>query len=146
VSGNKYLQRRQGMQDLTHFQYYDNQTYSIMWTGIILLDMAPAYYDTERVIHIMGEDGQTEQVTLNEREIGPNGEPTGKTNNKWFVGRYDVVMDTGPGYATKREEAAENMMELLNTKLGDAIVATRPDIPDPQHGFHGAMSLPIAWR
>jgi hypothetical protein len=49
VSGNKYLQRRQGMQDLTHFQYYDNQTYSIMFTGIILLDQMPAYLDTERM-------------------------------------------------------------------------------------------------
>jgi hypothetical protein len=141
VSGNKYLQRRQGMQDLTHFQYYDNQTYSIMWTGIILLDMAPAYYDTERVLHILGEDGQTEEITLNEREMGEDGNPTGKTNNRWFVGRYDVVMDTGPGYATKRDEAAENMMELLNTKLGDAIVATRPDIPVRNMDFHGADEL-----
>jgi hypothetical protein len=141
VGGNKYLQRRQGMQDLTHFQYYDNQTYSIMWTGIILLDMAPAYYDTERVLHILGEDGQTEEVTLNERVLDDDGKPTGKTNNRWFVGRYDVVMDTGPGYATKREEAAENMMELLNTKLGDAIVATRPDIPVRNMDFHGADEL-----
>jgi hypothetical protein len=141
VSGNKYLQRRQGMQDLTHFQYYDNQTYSIMWTGIILLDMAPAYYDTERVLHILGEDGQSEKVTLNERELDEQGNPTGKTNNRWFVGRYDVIMDTGPGYATKREEAAENMMELLNTKLGEAIVATRPDIPVRNMDFHGADEL-----
>jgi hypothetical protein len=141
VSGNKYLQRRQGMQDLTHFQYYDNQTYSIMWTGIILLDMAPAYYDTERVLHIMAEDGQTEEVTINQRERGEDGEPTGKTSNNWFVGSFDVVMDTGPGYATKREEGAENMMELLNTKLGDAIVATRPDIPIRNMDFHGADEL-----
>jgi hypothetical protein len=141
VSGNKYLQRRQGMQDLTHFQYYDNQTYSIMMTGIILLDMAPAYYDTERVLHILGEDGQAEKVTLNERELDADGKPTGKITNRWFVGRYDVVMDTGPGYATKREEAAENMMELLNTKLGDAIVATRPDIPVRNMDFHGADEL-----
>jgi hypothetical protein len=141
VSGNKYLQRRQGMQDLTHFQYYDNQTYSIMWTGIILLDLAPHYYDTERVLHIIGEDGQTEQVTMNEREVGDDGQPTGKVNNRWLVGRYDVVMDTGPGYATKREEAAENMMELLNTKLGDVIVQTRPDIPVRNMDFHGADEL-----
>lgn len=141
VSGNKYLQRRQGMQDLTHFQYYDNQTYSIMMTGIILLDMAPAYYDTERVLHILGEDGQSEEVTINERERGDDGEPTGKTNNRWFVGKYDVIMDTGPGYATKREEAAENMMELLGTPLGEAIIRTRPDIPVRNMDFHGADEL-----
>ncbi len=141
VGGNKYLQRRQGMQDLTHFQYYDNQTYSIMWTGIILLDMAPAYYDTQRVLHILGEDGQTEEVTINEREQGEDGQPTGKTRNDWFVGRYDVIMDTGPGYSTKREEAAENMMELLGTPLGEVIVKTRPDIPVRNMDFHGADEL-----
>jgi hypothetical protein len=141
VSGNKYLQRRQGMQDLTHFQYYDNQTYSIMWTGIILLDLAPAYYDTERVLHIVGEDGQTEEVTINESEVDAQGKPTGKTKNGWFVGRYDVVMDTGPGYATKREEAADSMMELLGTPLGEVIVKTRPDIPVRNMDFHGADEL-----
>ncbi len=134
VSGNKYLQRRQGMQDLTHFQYYDNQTYSIMWTGIILLDLIPYYYDTQRVLHIIGEDGQPEELTINEKSADG-------VNNDFKVGTYDVVMDTGPGYATKREEAAENMMELLNTKLGDVIVATRPDIPIRNMDFHGADVL-----
>lgn len=141
VSGNKYLQRRQGMQDLTHFQYYDNQTYSIMWTGIILLDQMPAYLDTEREQAIIGEDGQTEMITINEKVLGEDGQPTGEVRNDFRVGRYDVVMDTGPGYATKREEAAENMMELLGTKLGDAIVATRPDIPVRNMDFHGADEL-----
>ena len=141
VGGNKYLQRRQGMQDLTHFQYYDNQTYSIMWTGIILLDLAPYYYDTERVLHIIGEDGQTEQVTFNERERGEDGALTGKTNNQWLVGKYDVVMDTGPGYATKREEAAENMVEVMNTPLGEVIVKTGPDIVLRNMDFHGADEL-----
>lgn len=137
VSGNKYLQRRQGMQDLTHFQYYDNQTYSIMWTGIILVDLFQYYYDTKRVQRIIGEDGVPEMVTLNERD--ENDQPIPDQNFK--VGRYDIVMDTGPGYATKREEAAENMLELLNTKLGDAIVATRPDIPVRNMDFHGADEL-----
>lgn len=141
VSGNKYLQRRQGMQDLTHFQYYDNQTYSIMWTGIILVDQMPAYLDTQRVLRIVGEDGQAEMITINEKVTDDDGAPTGEVRNDFTVGRYDIVMDTGPGYATKRDEAAENMLELLNTKLGDAIVATRPDIPIRNMDFHGADEL-----
>jgi hypothetical protein len=141
VSGNKYLQRRQGMQDLTHFQYYDNQTYSIMWTGIILLDLMKYYYDTQRMMRIVGEDGQAEIITANEKVMSGDGQPTGEVRNDFTVGNYDVVMDTGPGYATKREEAAENMLELLNTKLGDAIVATRPDIPVRNMDFHGADEL-----
>jgi hypothetical protein len=106
-----------------------------MWTGIILLDLMKYYYDTQRVLRIIAEDGQPELMTINEKSEG------GQTNNDFTVGSYDVVMDTGPGYATKREEAAENMMELLNTKLGDVIVATRPDIPVRNMDFHGADVL-----
>ncbi len=50
-------------------------------------------------------------------------------------------MDTGPGYATKREEASENMMELLGTPLGEVIIKTRPDIPVRNMDFHGADEL-----
>jgi hypothetical protein len=80
-------------------------------------------------------------IKINEKVLGEDGQPTGEVRNDFTVGRYDVVMDTGPGYSTKREEAAENMMELLNTKLGDAIVATRPDIPVRNMDFHGADEL-----
>jgi hypothetical protein len=89
----------------------------------------------------MGEDGQTEEVKLNERERGEDGEATGKVSNQWFAGRYDVIMDTGPGYATKREEASDNMMELLGTPLGEVIIKTRPDIPVRNMDFHGADEL-----
>lgn len=128
VSGNKYLQRRQGMQDLTHFQYYDNQTLAIAWTGVLLLERIPAYYDTQRMQRIIREDGQPEMVTLNERADHPENPAVQIVKNDMSVGRYAVVMDTGPGYATKREEAAENMIELLNTPLGEVVVQKGPDI------------------
>ncbi len=137
VSGDKHLQRRQGMQDLTHFQYYDNQTYAIMWTGIVLLDLIPHYYDTQRTLRIIGEDGVPQLVTVNERD--ENGQVKPDSNLK--VGSYDVVMDTGPGYATKREEAAENMLQLLGTPLGEVVVATGPDIVLRNMDFHGADEL-----
>src|SRR6267154_267696 len=141
VSGNKYLQRRQGMQDLTHFQYYDNQTLAIMWTGIILLDLIPYYYDTERMQRIIGDDGLPQMVTINQRQ--PRQEDPGimEIKNNLKVGRYDVVMDTGPGYQTKREESAAMLLELLNTPLGDVIVQTRPDMPIRNMDFDGAQEL-----
>ena len=40
--------------------------------------------------------------------------------NDVTVGKYDVVIDAGPGYQTKREEGAEQMLMLLDTKgLGE---------------------------
>lgn len=136
VSGNKHLQRRQGMQDLVHFQYYDKQTLAIMWTGIILLELIPYYYDTERMQRIIGEDGKPQMVKINEK---PNAEAQGdqpsaesaaiyRIKNNLETGRYDVVMDTGPGYTTQREEDAEKIVDALATPLGEVMVATRPDI------------------
>lgn len=136
VSGNKYLQRRQGMQDLTHYQYYDNQTLAIAWTGSLLLERIPAYYDTQRMQRILGEDGKPELVTLNQRETDDEGIQSVK--NDMTVGKYAVVMETGPGYATQREEASENMMELLNTPLGEKVAETSADIIVRNMDWHGA--------
>jgi hypothetical protein len=143
ISGNKYLQRRQGMADLTHFQYYDNQMLAIMWTGIILLELIPFYYDTSRMQRIIGDDGVPTMTGINEKaqEEDEQGNPVWRVKNDLTVGRYDVVMDTGPGYQTKREESAESMLELLNTPLGEVIVKTRPDLIVRNMDFAGADDL-----
>lgn len=138
VSGDKHLQRRQGMTDLTHYQYYKNQKSFIQWIGYLILERIPPYYDTERQQRILGEDGVPRLVTLNERTgDGANGE----IRNNMKVGKYAIVMDTGPGYATKREEAAENMMRLLETPLGETVRRTGPDIILRNMDFHGADEL-----
>ncbi len=131
VSGNKALQRKQGMADLTHWHYYDNQTLAIMWTGIILLDLIPHYYDTQRQQRIIGDDGVAQMITLND----------GTPDNDVTTGEFDVVMDTGPGYATKREEGAEQMMELLQTPLGEVVVKTGSDVVLRNMDFNGADIL-----
>lgn len=138
ISGDKHLQRRQSMQDLTHYQYYDNHTLALAWTGELLLELIPFYYDTQRVQRIIGEDGVPKVITINEQKE-ENGVKT--VLNDVTVGKYSVVMDTGPGYATQREEAADSMERLLNTPLGEAIVATGPDIIVRAQNFHGADEL-----
>lgn len=138
VGGNKYLQRRQGMQDLTHFQYYDNQTLAIAWTGVLLLERIPFYYDTKRMQRIIREDGKPEMVELNTPADHPESPGVQIVKNDMTVGRYAVVMDTGPGYATKREEAAENLTELLSTPLGEKVAETSGDIVIRNMDFHGA--------
>ncbi len=141
VSGNKYLQRRQGMQDLTHYQYYDKQQLAIQWTGVLLLERIPIYYDTQRVQRILGEDGKPEMLTINEQVEDPNNPGVMQRRNDMTVGKYAVVMDTGPGYATKQEENAEYMLELVNTPLGAKIVETGSDIVLRNMAFPGAGEL-----
>lgn len=99
--------RRQQQADVTNFHFYDNFTHTARWCGVVLLDLIPHYYNRERTIRIIGEDGQAQSITINEQQA------VDKVLNDLTVGRYDVVMDTGPGYDTKRQENADRMLELL---------------------------------
>ena len=75
------------------------------------MDLFPKIYDTERVLRIIGDDGKPELVTLNQRSVDEQG--VEKILNDVSVGKYDVVMDTGPGYSSKRQEAVEAMTGLF---------------------------------
>ena len=107
ISG-KALNGQQQQVDLTNFDYYDNLTRSIAHIGVICLDLIPKIYDTERVMRIIGDDGKPELLTVNQRDA------TGRVLNDMTVGQYDVVMDTGPGYNSKRQEAVDSMLPLLS--------------------------------
>ena len=111
MQSGKAIQGQQSQVDMTNFHYYDNLTRSIRHTGRIILDLIPKIYDRERVMRIIGDDGKPEIVTLNQPSTDENG--VAKVLNDVTVGEYDVVMDTGPGYNSKRAEAVDSMMSLL---------------------------------
>jgi hypothetical protein len=106
ISG-KAIYGQQQQVDLTNFDYYDNLTRTIAHVGKICLDLIPKIYDTERVMRIIGDDGKPELLTINQRDS------VGRVLNDISVGQYDVVMETGPGYNSKRQEAVDNMLPLL---------------------------------
>lgn len=98
----------------------DNQAISIAHAGRILVDLIPYYYDTKRVLRILGEDGKAGQAQIDPeqkeamREIR---DATGKIKRIYNlnVGKYDVTTSTGPSYQTNRQEAATVMSDLANT-------------------------------
>lgn len=130
------LQRRQALSDIGHFQYYDNQTRAIAHTGRILLSLIPYVYDTQRMQRIIGEDGVPSMAAINTPDPAIN-----QVKNDLTIGRYDVVMDTGPGYETKRLEGAESMIELLKTPLAEPIMKVGADIIVRNMDFNGAADL-----
>jgi hypothetical protein len=99
--------------------------------GIVLLDLIPHYYDTKRVIRIIGEDGTPDSVTIND-----HAEAIGKVLNDLTVGKYDVVMDTGPGYDTKRLEAQDAMLELVKAFPRSLKVGGGPHHPPVRRPGH----------
>ena len=126
VSGQA-IKRRQGLSDQSHYQYYDNVTLMIAQIWRVMLEyMSAVYWEPGRIQRIIGDDGTPELATLNE---ATQEEGTERIKNDMSIGRYDVVMDTGPGYETKREEGAENLMELLQVQaLAEIIAKTGPDL------------------
>lgn len=109
----KAIRGQQVQQDMTNFHYYDNLVRSMKHTGRIILDLIPKIYDRERVLRIIGYDGKPEMVTVNQRTQDEMG--VEKVLNDVTVGEYDVYMDTGPGYQSKRQEAVEAMMPMIST-------------------------------
>jgi hypothetical protein len=126
ISG-KALNGQQQQIDLSNYHFYDNLTRSIKHTGKIILDLIPKIYDAERVMRIIGDDGQPDMVTINQRDA------VGSILNDVTVGEYDIVMDTGPGYQSKRIQAVEAMMPLMAKdelfKIAGDLVFRNMDFP-----------------
>lgn len=111
VSG-RAIKRRQWLSDQSHFQYYDNLTLAIAQCWRVIVEWVPFYFSESRMQRIIGEDSTPEMVQINQQVKDEQG-GVARIKNDLSVGRYDVVMDTGPGYETKREEGAENLIDLL---------------------------------
>lgn len=121
-------QQRQG--DTANFHYTDNLNRSIRHCGRCLLDMIPHYYDAERVVRRMSEDGTVESAEVNKPKIDPLTQQVQEIMNDLTIGDYDVTISTGPSYSTMREEAAETMVELAGSfprmmeVAGDLVIAS----------------------
>jgi hypothetical protein len=117
-SGRAILARqREG--DVGTYHYGDNLTRGVRHIARQLVDLIPKIYDTQRIARIIGEDGVTKMAKIDPEQEMPVREIRDQNNvviDKIYnpgVGKYDVVATTGPGYATKRQEALEAMGQLL---------------------------------
>jgi hypothetical protein len=113
---------RQNQGDTSTYHYVDNLARAVRYTTRQLVDLIPKIYDTERVARIVGLDGEVGMVKINPNQPEPvrviKDPITGLDIEKIYnpsVGTYDVVVTTGPSYATKRQEAMEAMQMILQT-------------------------------
>jgi len=134
IQSGKAIQGQQMQADMTNMHYYDNLTRSIRHTGKIILDLIPKIYDTERAMRIIGDDGKPEIMTINERKMDEQG--IQRILHDVTIGEFDVVMDTGPGYNSKRQEAVDSMMQLFAAE--PALVQVAGDLLVRNMDFPGA--------
>jgi len=119
-SGKAILAReKQG--DVGTYHYVDNLARAIRHITRQIVDMIPKIYDTQRIARIIGVDGEVSMVKFNPSQPEPvkeirdqNGGMIEKIYNP-SVGTYDVMVTTGPGYMTKRQEALDAMSQILQT-------------------------------
>lgn len=89
--------------DTNTFHFIDNLVRAIRHMGRVIVGIIPHVYNQQRIMRVLGEDGEQQAVEVN--------------NGIYDItaGKYDVVVTAGASYASRREEAAYQMSELLRT-------------------------------
>lgn len=94
------------------FQFPDNLGRAHVQMGRNAVEAIPRIYDSNRIIRIRMPDNTTDFVEINQ---AVEDEETGNITlvHDIAYGKYDVALETGPSYATQRQEAADLQLELL---------------------------------
>lgn len=101
-TSGRAIRARQESGQLATYNFGDNMAKAHRRIAEIVLDLQPKIYDTERNIRILGKDGSEKYIRINQPDP-----VTGKILNDLSAGKFDIVVTTGPSYATQRQEAAE---------------------------------------
>lgn len=110
ISGNvsgKALVSEQQQSENSVYHFYDNLTRTLRHSSRVVMDWIPHYYPEEAVVRIVGPDEMSDTVTINQKNA------IGEIENNINIGNYDIVMETGPGYASKRQEALASMAPMF---------------------------------
>lgn len=126
-TSGKAILARQREGDVSTFHFQDNLARAIRHGGRVVLDLIPHVYSGQRIIRTLGQDGTAENAQLGEaRQENPQ-EGLAAIYDL-TAGKYDLTVESGPSFTTQRQEAAEQMMELLRVfpqaapVIGDLLV------------------------
>lgn len=101
---------RQRVSDTGTILYHDNLNLAIEQAGIVINALMGTVYDTPRIIRVTGPDGKQSLQKINI----PNPDDPDHPLVDLGAGKFSVTVSTGPSTETKRIEASENMMTLIN--------------------------------
>lgn len=124
----KAINARVGQSQLNNAHFNFNLGIAYKHVGRVLLSAIPYIYDTPRVVRIMGDGGDFETVEVNKKLQAEGVE-------KFYdltVGMYDVYIDAGPAFATRRREAVDALLSWNQTfpqlsQIGGDLVASAMD-------------------
>lgn len=137
-TSGKAINARQRQGETANMHYADNMARSLRHVGKIVMEMLPRVYDTQREMRLLGDDGKSSTVTLDptmNQAAQMKGAQLARFNPT--IGTYDVSVQVGPAFGTRRQEAVEALKEIIGGNpqmmalLGDEFVRLM-DIPDAQ--------------
>lgn len=129
------IMARQRQGDTATFHFVDNLSRAIRQMGRIIIDLIPVVYDVPRTVRILGEDMAEEVAIVNQMH---HDEKSGEDRlYDMTVGEYDVTVDVGPSYESKRMETAENLTNIIQAvpQIGQVcsdILVRNMDFPGAQ--------------
>lgn len=145
-SGKAILARqRQG--EIGNSNYLDNMARSIRFTGRIILDMMPRVLTPNRMLRILGVDNESKQIMVHTGgKAKPDAEAISAAQGieaifDISVGRYDVTITTGPNFASRRQEAVNALLELLDKAKDPTMVRAVADILVRNMDWPGAQEI-----
>jgi len=118
------INARQRQGDRATYHFIDGEAIGVRYTGKQLIDLIPKIYDTKRIIRIEAKDGSIINLTIDPeasqafQKLIPDEQPTSSEEsiiNVIFnpnVGDYAVQSDTGPSFATRRQEAFNALTQI----------------------------------
>ena len=111
------IQRLKVQGETATFHFPDNLARALRYEAVVLIDLIQKYYDTRRVVRIIGLDGKEQVATLDPESTAPYEEQEDEAGEiaRIFnpqVGRYDVAIDTGPAFQTQRQEAFAALSDI----------------------------------
>jgi hypothetical protein len=123
ISG-KAIRARQSEADEGTFEFVDNLNVAIRRIGLLCVELIPKIYDTNRIIQLRSMDGKVNSLEINKEVEDEDGKP--RIENTLDDSRYDVVIQSGASYATRQEEASNQILELM--KINPQIAQIAPDL------------------
>lgn len=106
-TSGKAILARQREGDVSTYHFIDNLSRAIRHTGRIVMDLIPKVYTPGRVVRVIGSDGDVSTAQLGEQH-----DPSQGIYNLG-AGKYDLTVEAGPSYTTKRVEASEQMIAMM---------------------------------
>jgi hypothetical protein len=114
LKSGKAIQAQERLGDRGSFIFTDNLVKSQEYCADILIDLIPRIIDTERQVRIMAQDGESENVFVNQ-SVRDKDTQKDVLVNDLSLGKYDQVAATGPAFATQRQESAQQILDLIAT-------------------------------